>query len=362
MVDLDGVESVRPRCKQLFDHVASGNSKFFSLDLSKLDTCAELVKRVMDERYGDKPVPYHSRLRHFPADILTTIDHKEVAVTGRRYFDLVTVSVLLDAGAGHSWKYAHKGLTYTRSEGLGVASLVMFIDGFFSSEPTTDPFRVDASRLVTITAKELEDVLQVSPTNPLLGLTGRLNLLKSLGNRLYEVGFSRPCALLATMGSVIDLRVVWKSFFSVLAPLWPRKDRWVHSGLDLEISFHKLMQWLFYSYVEVFERICNFQVEGKDIQTGLPEYRNGGLFVDLEILTLKSPQAAPADVGSDLIIEWRACTVVLLDILREKKFPGLPLSCLLEGGTWVAGRRAAAAARPDTADSPILVNLDGTVF
>lgn len=362
MVDLDGVESVRPRCKQLFDHVASGDSKYFSLDLARLDVCADLVKRVMDERYGDKPVPYHSRLRHFPGEILTKIDHADVTVKGKRYFDLVTVSVLLDAGAGHSWKYQHEGITYTRSEGLGVASLVMFINGFFSSDPKTDPLRVDASRLVTITESELEQALQVSDSNPLLGLTGRLNLLKCLGLRLADVGFARPCALLASLGTKIDLRTVWKSYFAILAPLWPRKDRWVHSGLDLEIPFHKLLQWLFYSYVEVFERICNFQVEGKDIQTGLPEYRNGGLFVDLEILSLKTPQSEPADVGSDLIIEWRACTVVLLDLLREKKFPGLPLSCLLEGGTWVAGRRAAAAARPATADSPILVNLDGTVF
>jgi hypothetical protein len=54
----------------------------------------------------------------------------------RRLIDLFVVSVLLDAGAGDKWKFEEpgsKGEIYTRSEGIAVASLYMFLDGKFSS-------------------------------------------------------------------------------------------------------------------------------------------------------------------------------------------------------------------------------------
>lgn len=54
----------------------------------------------------------------------------------RRLLDLFLVSVLLDAGAGTKWHYkTANGRTYRRSEGLAVASLDMFKDGLFSSNP-----------------------------------------------------------------------------------------------------------------------------------------------------------------------------------------------------------------------------------
>lgn len=60
--------------------------------------------------------------------------------------DLFLVSVLLDAGAGSTWSYheAESGLKFSRSEGLGVASINMFEQGFFSSDPQ-DPHRVDGT-------------------------------------------------------------------------------------------------------------------------------------------------------------------------------------------------------------------------
>ena len=70
-------------------------------------------------------------------------DLKEQA---RRTIDLFMVSVLLDAGAGNAWKYteAQTGLTFSRSEGLGVASVHMFESGLFSSDPG-QPYRVDGA-------------------------------------------------------------------------------------------------------------------------------------------------------------------------------------------------------------------------
>jgi hypothetical protein len=68
----------------------------------------------------------------------------------RRLLDLFLVSVLLDAGAGADWTYnetpssgeSFTAATYSRSEGLGVASVKMFADGVFSGVDG-QPFRVD---------------------------------------------------------------------------------------------------------------------------------------------------------------------------------------------------------------------------
>ena len=70
-------------------------------------------------------------------------DTKEEA---RRLVDLVVVSVLLDAGAGNTWKYTEEqsGETFTRSEGLAVASVHMFQSGLFSSD-SQQPYRVDGT-------------------------------------------------------------------------------------------------------------------------------------------------------------------------------------------------------------------------
>lgn len=54
----------------------------------------------------------------------------------RRLIDLFFVSVLLDAGAGDVWRFseAKTGAQITRSEGIAVASMYMFLDGAFSSD------------------------------------------------------------------------------------------------------------------------------------------------------------------------------------------------------------------------------------
>jgi hypothetical protein len=71
-------------------------------------------------------------------------------------------------------------------------------------------------------------------------------------------------------------------------------------------------------------------------------------------------------VGSELVVEWRALTIILMDkiaaALREKfNQTDLPLSMILEGGTWRAGRKVAYSLRAD-GSPPIVVESDGTVF
>ncbi len=107
-----------------------------------------------------------------------------------------------------------------------------------------------------------------------------------------------------------------------------------------------------------------------DALTGLPEYRNGGLFFDMGVISLRDAADASRMHAADahLVIEWRALTISLLDrlapLVRARlgvRAEDFPLARMLEGGSWAAGRRLAAAARPD-GGPPLHVVSDGTVF
>ena len=169
-----------------------------------------------------------------------------------------------------------------------------------------------------------------------------------------------------------------------LTPIWPSRetlagvplgDCWRHPLLrtadatDGLVPLHKLSQWLAYSLIEPLQW-AGYAVPDVDGLTGLAEYRNGGLFVDTGVLTLRDPAQSTRDhdVGSALVVEWRALTVALLDELASKVRRLLkldaalfPLACLLQGGTWAAGRSLAFKLRPD-GSSPIRVVSDGSVF
>lgn len=155
------------------------------------------------------------------------------------------------------------------------------------------------------------------------------------------------------------------------------------------MPFHKLSQWLLlsimepliesgikvgYSIVYPLSNISNnaavLQIDDLHLCTGLAEYRNGGLFIDTGVLTPRNPAALNSyfDVGSELVIEWRACTICLLDLVAEgvrKEFnlteAQMPLPKVLEGGTWRAGRIIAAELRKG-GPPPIHIRSDGTVF
>ncbi|HEX2673511.1 MAG TPA: DUF1688 family protein, partial [Polyangiaceae bacterium] len=145
-------------------------------------------------------------------------------------------------------------------------------------------------------------------------------------------------------------------------------DVWRHSRLGF-VPFHKLSQWLSYSLFEPLEA-AGLRVEGADALTGLAEYRNGGLFFDAGVFELRDPSALQRvhAVDSDLVIEWRALTLALLDrtaaLVRNAlgvTAEQLPLARVLEGGTWRAGRAIALERRPD-GRPPLQIDSDGTVF
>lgn len=168
-----------------------------------------------------------------------------------------------------------------------------------------------------------------------------------------------------------------------LAPIWPPSrtqvdgvsigDAWVCSSMPASppaqtwetiVPFHKLTQWLCYSIMVPMSKLMNIHFAGSDLLTGLPEYRNGGLLIDMGLLTLKDEdlqrgleayrenaqikgqpnfEVVPLfTADDDVIVEWRAVTVGFLDDLLEevnsqlglRGDEQLNLAQMLEAGSW----------------------------
>jgi Protein of unknown function (DUF1688) len=399
---LHDVRAVRERCRMVHRFVADGRSPHFTLDESRLGAVADTVADVTREAYPDLKIPYHSRWRHFSAGGLDRwsalaarldadpIERARIAV------DLATVSVLLDAGAGDAWRYRddETGLSFARSEGLAVASLDMFRAGLFSSDARR-PYRVDSAALASIDAATLARCFQVDAANPLVGVEQRSALLRRLGlaladrTDLFGRAPARPGNLVdhflrAAGSGRIPAATVLAALLDGLSPIWPSGltldgfavgDAGRHPAVrtgdatDRIVPFHKLSQWLTYSLLEPLEG-AGLAVERLDELTALPEYRNGGLLVDLDVIRPRAaidPQLRH-EVSSELIVEWRALTVALMDplvdLVRAKLGvgAGFTMPHMLQGGTWSAGRRIARELRPPDGPSPIPVAADGTVF
>jgi hypothetical protein len=393
---LRSAEAVRERCHAMLSLAERDALAHLAFNPARLDDAADYVVAVIRQNYPELRVPYHSRWRHFETAgvdrwgaLARTLHGCDAASLARMRIDLCTVSVLLDAGAGAIWRFheAKTGLVLRRSEGLAVASLHAFRSGLFSSDPN-QPLRADAEGLSRLPDAALAAALQVGPDNPLPGLAGRAALLRRLGDVVRDrrdlcggrIGGLLDSWRAQTSDGVLAARDVLGTILQVLAPIWPGRlrlrgeilgDVWHHPMApgDGLVPLHKLSQWLSYSIVEVLEE-ASVPVTGLDALTGLAEYRNGGLFVDLGVLRPRDPSlvAEPLPVDHPAIIEWRALTVALLDrlapMLRDRlgvSAAEMPLARLLQGGTWDAGRRVARERRPD-GSPPLVAISDGTVF
>jgi len=398
---------IRERCNNILRAVEAGQSRHFTVNRAKLAAVASRVEQVTRNNYPSLQIPYHSRWRHFEAggiDRKAMLDAKlarlNTSAQARARIDLTVVSVLLDAGAGAGWHYsetagveADGGQHFVRSEGLGIASFHAFMQGQFSSS-ADDPLRVDAKALSQINAAILSRVFQVTDANPLVGLEGRASLLRRLGETLLaqpEVfgADGRPGGLfdaLTQQGQRRQLAAasVLKALLDHMSPIWltgselqgvPLGDCWPHplaggTGITAGwVPFHKLSQWLTYSLLEPFEW-AGIALTDLDAMTGLPEYRNGGLLLDSGVIVPREANFASRNftAADEAIIEWRALTVALIDELAplvrarlKKTAIEMPLACILEGGTWAAGREIARTLR-DGGTPPLKIESDGTVF
>jgi hypothetical protein len=394
--------AVRERAHRMRALCEEGELQHWRIDAKRLDTVADYVVETIWDNYPLLNIPFHARWRHFAIGgrdrwraLEARARWKSAAEKARAAFDLVIISVLLDAGAGPDWRYrdAH-GSILSRSEGLAVASLEMFARGVFSSGDD-DPLRVDAERLRDLSDDVLRRGFQVSTNNPLVGLESRATLLNALGCVCLETPDvfareegARPGGLfdhlIANANDGLHADAVLYALLRHLGGIWPSRlslgdiplgDTWDHPALQTDddtsglVPFHKLSQWLAYSLIEPIQAagVC---VSDIDALTGLPEYRNGGLFIDLGALVPREPSAVDGThtVDSLFIVEWRALTVALLDDIADRvrarldlDASRLPLARVLEGGTWSAGRRIARKKRAD-GSPPLKIESDGTVF
>ena len=396
--------AVRQRAHEMLAAGLRGELEHFTVDMASLGPAAQVVSELIRVNYPDLNVPFHARWRHFVlggrdlwAERAAQARWPSPAAKARAEFDLAITSVLLDAGAGASWHYLDPATeqVVSRSEGLAVASLRMFEAGAFSSD-RADPLRADAARLTHLTHEEIADGFQSMVGNRLVGVEGRAELIASLGravaanppvfareDRARPGGLYDFLAAQAEGGKLPAPRIL-DGVLEHFGAIWPGRltlgglplgDTWRHPAIkrpdatNALVPIHKLSQWLAYSLIEPLQG-AGITVTDIDGLTGLAEYRNGGLFVDAGVLRLRDPEAAihPSPVDSRLVVEWRALTVALLDeiaaLIRDQQglsSEALPLACVLEGGTWAAGRRLAREKRPD-GSPPIAVVSDGTVF
>jgi hypothetical protein len=392
--------AVRQAGQHMLEDGLSGRLDHWTVDLEQLPAVARFVATVTREAYPSLSVPFHSRWRHFESGGVTRwqTGAADKAKRSRAAFDLAIVSVLLDAGSGGRWHYKElrTGMTFASSEGLGVASFDLIASGALSKDPA-DPWRVDAERLTHFTSGDLIRAFQVNGDNPLAGVDGRVALLKALGEACLaqpavfaRADDPRPGGLadhLAAQapGGRIAAPDVLRSLLDHLGSIWPSRlkigaqplgDCWLYERwrkpddpLSPYVPLHKLSQWLTYSLIEpLIER--GIEVTDIDGLTGLAEYRNGGLFIDMDVLTLKDEKQAEVvhEVSSPLIVEWRALTVALLDrllpLVRQELGVSVyrfPIASMLEGGSWAAGRRIARQKRAD-GSPPLKILSDGTTF
>jgi hypothetical protein len=394
-------EAIRARSENVLAAAERDTLRHFAIEHGRLDAAAGYVIATIRDHYPNLDVPYHSRWRHFSVGgrdrwvaLLREIGPLEPEERARIAFDLVVISVLLDAGAGDAWRYVEpsSGALLSRSEGLAIASFDLFVAGACSADPQ-QPLRADAPALAAVDREILARAFQVTESNPLAGLEGRAELLRRLGQTIASKPmFGAPARIGALYdhlageahGGTLPAPAILAAVLEGFSEIWPGRielaganlgDVGRHPAAGGEgttaglVPFHKLSQWLAYSLIEPLEE-AGIEVTGLDRLTALAEYRNGGLLIDLGVLVPKHPGvlAEPQQGSSELVVEWRALTVALIDRLaariRQKlgmSPADLPLPKILEGGTWSAGRKIAAELRPG-GGPPITLISDGTLF
>jgi Protein of unknown function (DUF1688) len=398
--------TIRSRAHFLLERAQAGESKHFFIDNTALERCANEVLQVTRHNYPTLQVPFHSRWRHFEVagtdrfggwrtqfeqQYRGTDCNRELCRIG---VELAIVSVLLDAGTGPNWRFKENtangiGVEFSRSEGLAVASWTMFVQGAFANDRVSA--RADSEALLAFTAQRLKKGFQVTPNNPLVGVAQRASLVAKLGtlypNRLGQIAdelieLAKPQR--PGEQPILRAKQVLGVILERLAPIWPLRlslsginlgDVWRHRALEFSdptaglMPFHKLSQWLAYSLMEPLQW-AGIHIVDLDALTGLPEYRNGGLLIDWQVIQCRDPAALGStwEVSDEFIVEWRALTVALLDKIGDLvrnalncDAQALPLVKILQGGTWQAGRLVAAQKRKG-GGPPLTIQSDGTVF
>ncbi len=391
IAELRTTHAIRQRCGLLLQRARRGESGWFEVDGTALETCAQQVAHTVRQRYPSLRVPLHSFWRHLQAGGVDRKGQLERRLAGlprptrvHALLDLAVVGVMLGTSASPRWKYTESatGQALGRSEGLAVATVHAFTAGLFSSDKD-HPCQVDARGLRGLSTDHLARAFQSTPANPLPSLEDRAIRLRRLGESLAEQPEvfgedGRPAGLFDMIISPfghgvphtadVDAHDILSQVLACLPAVCPVDqqlggqplgDCWRHAAVggggltEGWVPFHQAAQWLTLSLLEPFQW-AGVRVRGLERLTALPDYRNGGLLIDTGVLRLRNAHASatPWRPGDEVIVEWRALTIALLDELapRVRRLLALdeahlPLGCILEGGTWACGRELAQRLR-----------------
>ncbi len=346
--------AVRERCGLLLDRARIGQSAWFTVDEGRMREAADAVARAArglgsDGSHVVPPGPWQL-LRHGGPDRLAQFDAQlgQVAppVRARALVDATVVATLLGGAAPPHWHWTESatGARWQGPQGLAVAALHAFTAGMFSSDPL-HPCQVDARGLRALLDDRLAAAFQVHDGNPLPVLPARALLLRKLGEAmagLPEVfeDAGRPAGLynllIAPEGGIahsadVDAHDLLSQLLAALSGLWPLGhwsggvplgDVWRHAAVrvpgpaDGWVPFHLPQQRLAHALLEPFAW-SGVQVRGIERLTALPGLDAGGLLLDTGVLQLRDP-AAPRQAwhpGDEIVVEWRALTLALLDEL-----------------------------------------------
>ena len=240
-------------------------------------------------------------------------------------------------------------------------------------------------RLVDIDEDTLGALFQVSDDNPLVGLDGRAALLRRLRRR--RSSGRRPGALFDTLtaqtrtvGATGDPARVARHAGADLAHRQHARRRCARRRVAPSARGRRrrdAQAGCRSTSCRSGSRIrCSSRsngpastVTGRDALTALPEYRNGGLLLDTGVLAWRDAGARRRvawDVGSELVVEWRALTVALDRRARAARARARSASptCRSPASSKAApGPRAASSrARSAAAFRRFAVSSDGTVF
>ena len=188
--------------------------------------------------------------------------------------------------------------------------------GAFSRWPS-DPLRADAEMLQDFTEAKLVEGFQVAKT---IRCSASPAAPRCCAGSARSSPRRRRCSAATTRRAPAGCSIIWRRWreqaprgaghpaevLAHLGPIWPSRltlggvalgDCWRHPALktgdatDGLVPLHKLSQWLAYSLIEPLQW-AGIEVTDIDGLTGLAEYRNGGLFIDTGVLSLRDPGAA----------------------------------------------------------------------
>ena len=252
--------SGRTRCSTL---ALGGKVEGWTVDLDRLADAADLTAAVTREQLSGprhplpRPLAPFRRRRAAPAE-------GDPAERARAAFDLVILSVLLDAGAGPGWRYVDP-----------VAARPSLAPKASPSPASACSRPARSTISPALDTETLARGFQVSEDNPLLGLEGRAALLRRLGAQVLarpDLFAERPprrplrhARRAARKTAACPPRRSSKLLLEALGPIWadrlvidgvPLGDCWRHPALrrddasDGLVPLHKLSQWLAYSLIE----------------------------------------------------------------------------------------------------------------